>query len=252
MDVAGQKQYVRDLFDSIAHRYDLLNHLLSGGMDFYWRRRAVKHLSDLHPKRVLDVATGTGDFAIAALTVSPEQVTGVDIAGHMLEVGRDKLRRKGLDHRIQLHNGEAEHLEFPDDAFDAAMVAFGARNFENLEKGLREMQRVVRPGGRIIVLEFSKPVSFPFRQIYFFYFTRLLPLIGKVISGNPAAYRYLPDSVLQFPEGNDFLRILESAGFMRTLQERISFGIATIYTGTKPTTGATGRPELDRPTGAPT
>jgi demethylmenaquinone methyltransferase/2-methoxy-6-polyprenyl-1,4-benzoquinol methylase len=224
---------VRSLFNSIAHRYDLLNHLLSGGVDLYWRRKAIAALGDLRPRRILDVATGTGDLAIAAMRLKPQAVVGVDIAENMLALGREKITQKGLAGTITLKSGEAEQLDFPDGSFDAAMVAFGARNFENLELGLQEMGRVLRPGGRIVVLEFSRPSAFPFKQLYFFYFRRILPLVGRIISKDPGAYTYLPDTVMKFPEGEHFLGILRMAGFPVVRQERLTFGIATIYTGDK-------------------
>jgi demethylmenaquinone methyltransferase/2-methoxy-6-polyprenyl-1,4-benzoquinol methylase len=228
-----KKSNVSSLFDAIAHRYDLLNHLLSGGVDLYWRRKAIDTLRDLKPRRILDVATGTGDFAIASLRLDPESVLGVDIAEKMLAVGREKVAKKGLSKTITLMTGEAEHLAFPDGSFDASIVAFGARNFEHLEQGLSEMGRVLRPGGRIVVLEFSRPAAFPFKQIYFFYFRRVLPLIGRLVSKDPGAYTYLPDTVMKFPEGDSFLGILRTAGFATVRQERLTFGIATIYTGEK-------------------
>lgn len=228
-----QKQYVRSLFDSIAYRYDLLNHLLSGGVDFYWRRRAVEHLKGIQPGRILDVATGTGDFAIAALRLDPVEVVGVDIAEEMLKQGRAKLKKNGLDSTVTLQSGEAESLHFESGHFDAAIVAFGARNFEDLDKGLKEMHRVIRPGGKIVVLEFSRPRHFPFRQIYFLYFRRILPFIGRLISKSKDAYRYLPDTVMRFPEGADFISILSGIGFSQCREERLTFGIATIYTGVK-------------------
>jgi demethylmenaquinone methyltransferase/2-methoxy-6-polyprenyl-1,4-benzoquinol methylase len=221
------------MFDAIAHRYDLLNHLLSGGVDFYWRRRAIATLRDAHPRRILDVATGTADFAIASLRVKPEEVVGVDIAEKMLAVGRTKLRRLGMEDIVRLATGEAEHLEFADNSFDAAIVAFGARNFEDLSGGLREMQRVLRPGGHIVVLEFSRPSGFPFKQIYLFYFRRILPVLGRVISKDRGAYTYLPDTVMKFPEGEAFLSLLREAGIRAPRQQRLTFGIATIYTGEK-------------------
>ena len=228
-----EKHYVSSLFDAIAHRYDLLNHLLSGGVDLYWRRKAIDTLRSLKPRRILDVATGTADLAIASLRLKPESVVGIDIAEKMLAIGREKLEKKGLGAIITLESGEAEHLAFPDGSFDASIVAFGARNFEHLEQGLREMGRVLRPGGRIVVLEFSRPASFPFKQIYLFYFRRILPLIGRLVSKDQGAYTYLPDTVMKFPEGDAFLGILRTAGFAAVRQERLTFGIATIYTGEK-------------------
>ncbi len=228
-----EKQYVRSMFDSIAYRYDLLNHLLSGGIDLYWRRRAIEHLVDLQPRRILDVATGTADFAIAALRLKPEQIIGVDIAEEMLSRGREKLSKRGLSRAITLQTGDAENLEFATGTFDAAIVAFGARNFENLEKGLSEMHRVLRPGGRIVVLEFSRPDRFPLKQLYFLYFRRILPLVGRLVSRSNEAYTYLPTTVMQFPEGIAFVDILSRNGFERIQQHRMTSGITTIYEGTK-------------------
>lgn len=228
-----QKEYVRSLFDNIAYRYDLLNHLLSGGVDLYWRRQAIETLVQHHPKRILDVATGTADFAIAALRLNPETVIGVDISEPMLEVGRKKVAQRKLNGTIQLQTGEAENLMFGAASFDAAIVAFGARNFEHLDKGLSEMYRVLRTGGKVVVLEFSRPKMFPFRQLYFFYFKNILPMVGRMISKDKEAYQYLPDTVMKFPEGNDFLNRLASAGFSSVREGRLSFGIATIYTGVK-------------------
>jgi len=228
-----QKQYVRSLFNSIAYRYDLLNHLLSGGIDLYWRRRAVEHLRDIRPKHILDVATGTADFAIATLRLHPDTVTGVDIAEEMLGFGRKKLHARGLDSTVSLESGDAENLPFTTEKFDAAIVAFGARNFENLEKGLGEMHRILRSGGKIIVLEFSHPVHFPIRQLYFLYFQNVLPLIGRFLSRNKEAYTYLPDTVMRFPEGEEFKDILRKVGFRQISEERLTFGIASIYSGIK-------------------
>jgi demethylmenaquinone methyltransferase/2-methoxy-6-polyprenyl-1,4-benzoquinol methylase len=236
-----QKQYVRLLFDSIAHRYDLLNHLLSGGIDLYWRRRAIEHLRDIQPKQILDVATGTADFAIASLRLHPEKIIGVDIAEEMLERGRTKLKKRGLESVITLHSGDAEALPFETGehlaksgrGFDAAIVAFGVRNFEHLEQGLSEMYRVLRPGGKIVVLEFSRPRRFPFKQIYFFYFLNILPFVGRLISRSKEAYKHLPETVMKFPEGDQFSAILRQVGFKNIVEERLTFRIVTIYSGAK-------------------
>jgi demethylmenaquinone methyltransferase/2-methoxy-6-polyprenyl-1,4-benzoquinol methylase len=228
-----EKAYVRSLFDKIAFRYDLLNHLLSGGIDLYWRRAAISLLSSKHPKKILDVATGTADFAIAALRLHPEKVVGVDISEQMLAIGRKKIQERNCSDIIRLENGEAERLNFSDNEFDAAMVAFGARNFEDLQQGLNEMYRVIGKNGTIVVLEFSRPRSFVFTQLYYLYFKHLLPLVGRIISRDTEAYRYLPDTVMKFPEGDEFLAFLHRSGFSSLREHRLTFGIATIYTGVK-------------------
>ncbi len=225
-----QKQHVRSLFDSIARRYDILNHLLSAGIDAYWRRRAISRLRPWTGGRILDVATGTADFAIAAARLAPREIVGVDIAEEMLALGRKKLSARGLSGLVALRKGEAESLPFPDGSFDGAIVAFGVRNFENLDAGLAEMRRVLRPGGKLLVLEFSRPGRFPVRQIYMLYFLRVLPFVGRLISGNGEAYAYLPESVMAFPEGAEFLAILQGAGFTNAAAERLTFGIASVYT----------------------
>ncbi|NJO01864.1 MAG: bifunctional demethylmenaquinone methyltransferase/2-methoxy-6-polyprenyl-1,4-benzoquinol methylase UbiE, partial [Bacteroidia bacterium] len=196
------------MFDQISPRYDLLNRLLSLGIDQGWRRKAIATLKAEKPKLILDVATGTGDFAIAALKLNPQKVIGVDISEGMLAHGRQKLRKRQLDHLIELQSGDSENLNFPDNYFDAVIVSFGVRNFENLEKGLANIHRVLKPGGRLVVLEFSKPRVFPFRQIYHFYFHKILPKIGKAVSQDQSAYAYLPASVQVFPDGPEFLKIL--------------------------------------------
>jgi demethylmenaquinone methyltransferase/2-methoxy-6-polyprenyl-1,4-benzoquinol methylase len=228
-----QKEYVRSLFDNIALRYDLLNHLLSGGVDLYWRRAAIQTLTSQQPKSILDVATGTADFALAAMRLHPEEVIGVDISEQMLDIGRKKIARRQLAKTIQLQSGEAENLTFETGRFDAAIVAFGARNFEDLDKGLSEMNRVLRKDGKIVVLEFSRPQIFPMKQFYFFYFKHILPMVGRLISKDKEAYQYLPDTVMRFPEGKDFILRLRNAGFASVEEQRLTFGIATIYTGVK-------------------
>jgi demethylmenaquinone methyltransferase / 2-methoxy-6-polyprenyl-1,4-benzoquinol methylase len=228
-----EKEYVRSLFDAIAYRYDLLNHVLSGGIDLVWRRAAINTLTELKPKKILDVATGTADLAIASLRLEPDSVVGVDISEAMLAVGRTKLERRQLTGTITLESGEAEHLRFDDASFDAAIVGFGARNFEHLVQGLTEMRRVLRPKGKIVVLEFSRPRSFPFKQLYLLYFRFMLPLIGSIVSKHTEAYQYLPDTVMRFPDGEQFLDVLRSCGFTAVTQQPMTFGIATVYTGVK-------------------
>jgi len=221
------------MFDNISHRYDLLNHLLSLGIDILWRKKAIKLLQHQKPKLILDVATGTGDFAIEALVLNPDKVIGVDISSGMLEFGRKKLRRLKLEEKIELQQGDSEKLQFRDNKFDAVIVAFGVRNFEHLEKGLADMFRVLKPGGNVVIVEFSQPRLFPFKQIFSFYFNTILPRIGKTISNDGSAYTYLPESVMAFPQGEEFLQILNNIGFINTQAVPLTFGISSIYQGSK-------------------
>lgn len=229
----GKKEQVASMFDSISKRYDLLNHLLSLGIDIIWRKKAIQLLKPENPKIILDIATGTGDFAIEALVLKPNKVIGVDISEGMLKVGREKIKQKGLDDKIELQLGDSEKLLFQDNKFDAVIVSFGVRNFENLEKGLADMFRVLKPGGTTVIVEFSKPQRFPLKQIFNIYFKSILPIIGKVISKDQVAYTYLPESVQQFPDGQNFLDILEKVGFKNTQCKTLTFGISSIYTGKK-------------------
>ncbi len=221
------------MFNSISGNYDFLNHFLSLGIDISWRKKAIKALADLKPKAILDVATGTGDFAIQAMTLSPEKIIGVDISEGMLAVGKEKMKARGVDQIIDLRYADSENLPFEENKFDAAIVAFGVRNFENLERGLAEMHRVIKPGGKVVILEFSKPRAFPFKHLYHFYFKFVLPKIGRLISRNPAAYTYLPESVQAFPDGEDFIALLNRVGFNQTTCKPLTFGISSLYTGTK-------------------
>lgn len=221
------------MFDNISGRYDLLNHFLSLNIDKIWRRNAVKELESISPKQILDVATGTGDLAIASLKLNPEKVTGIDISNGMLEVGREKMVKRKLDDRIELLEGDSEQIKFDDNYFDAITVGFGVRNFENLDKGLAEMNRVLRTNGKAVVLEFSKPTVFPVKQLYNFYFQTILPLWGRFISRNNFAYTYLPESVKAFPDGNAFVERMKKAGFKNVVQKKQTFGICSIYTGIK-------------------
>jgi len=230
---SSKKEQVAQMFNNISKRYDLLNHLLSAGIDIYWRKRAVKLLKPYQPKHILDIATGTADFAIEALALNPDKVIGVDISEGMLDVGREKLKRRQLDDRIELQLGDSEGLHFDDNIFDAAIVAFGVRNFENLHNGLEDMCRVLKPGGRLVVLEFSKPTKFPMKQLYSFYFKNILPLIGKFISKDQSAYTYLPESVQAFPDGRAFLQALQKTGYTETRCKALTFGISSIYTAKK-------------------
>ena len=229
----SKKEQIAAMFNSISGKYDFLNHFLSLGIDILWRKRAVRLLKKHQPKLILDIATGTGDFAIEALSLNPEKIIGVDISEGMLSVGREKLIKKNLTDKIELISGDSEVLPFEDNFFDAVIVSFGVRNFENLEKGLSDMLRVLKPGGKVVILEFSKPKSFPFKQIYQFYFQWILPKIGKLISKNHAAYTYLPDSVEAFPDGDDFLNILNKIGFQKNQCTPLTLGISSIYFGSK-------------------
>ena len=224
---------VARMFDNISKRYDLLNHLLSLGIDIYWRKQAIKLLKPQQPKLILDIATGTADFAIEALKLNPDKVIGVDISEGMLDMGRKKLTRRHLDDRIELQLGDSERLLFEDNKFDAIIVAFGVRNFEHLEQGLADMYRVLKPGGTTVILEFSKPTKFPLKQLYNFYFKNILPLIGKVISKDQSAYTYLPESVQAFPDGEAFLDVLRKVGYNQTQCKTLTFGISSIYVGQK-------------------
>lgn len=230
----GKKQQVAEMFDNISPKYDFLNHLLSLGIDRLWRKRAIKLLKDKQPKMILDIATGTGDFAIEALPLNPDKIIGMDISAGMLEVGKKKMKDKKVDHIIDMQLGDSENLPFEENKFDAVTVSFGVRNFENLEIGLAEIFRVLRPGGRLVVIEFSQPRKFPFKQLYNFYFKNILPRIGKLVSKDSAAYTYLPESVSVFPYGNDFLDILSKLGYTTTKCVPLTFGISSIYLGEKP------------------
>jgi demethylmenaquinone methyltransferase/2-methoxy-6-polyprenyl-1,4-benzoquinol methylase len=232
-DQSGKKQQVAKMFDNISARYDFLNHFLSLGIDKGWRKKAIEILKPLSPKILLDVATGTGDFALQALSLKPEKIIGVDISEGMLEMGRKKIKRLKVDQIIELKNGDSENLRFEQNKFDAVTVAFGVRNFENLEKGLTEIHRVLKTGGMIVVLEFSRPKGFPFRQVYNFYFKGILPKIGRLISKDKSAYTYLPESVDAFPDGEAFQDILTKIGFKDTTCRPLTFGISSIYTARK-------------------
>ena len=230
---AGKKQQVAEMFNKISKRYDFLNHFLSFGIDIYWRKKAIGLLKKDNPKLILDIATGTGDFAIEALKLNPERVIGIDISEGMLQVGREKMQKNGYDQVIELKLGDSEKLLFEDNKFDSVIVAFGVRNFEELHVGLEDMYRVLKPGGKTVILEFSRPHAFPFKQIYNFYFRHILPKIGRIISGDNSAYKYLPESVLEFPHGDKLLKILENVGFKNNKCIPLTFGISSIYIGQK-------------------
>jgi ubiquinone/menaquinone biosynthesis methyltransferases len=227
-----KKAAVGSMFDEIAHSYDFLNHFLSFGVDRLWRKKAIKIISQTHKQcNILDVATGTGDLAIAALKLDPSHITGIDISEKMLEAGREKIRKMGLSEKIELVHGDSEKILFPDKSFDVAMSAFGVRNFAHPLAGLTEMGRVLRNGGLITVLEFSRPSKFPFSLIYKFYFLNILPFVGRIFSKNRKAYSYLPETVMHFPENEKFLELIVKAGFSDVKQKRLTGGVASIYTG---------------------
>jgi demethylmenaquinone methyltransferase/2-methoxy-6-polyprenyl-1,4-benzoquinol methylase len=232
-DGKTKREKVERMFDSIASRYDLLNRVLSGGIDRNWRKKAIDLLKPLQPNEILDIATGTADLALEAVRLNPNHITGVDISAQMLHVGREKIAKKDLQHIIQLQQADSENLPFSDDHFDAITVAFGVRNFEHLEVGLCEMQRVLRPGGMAVVLEFSHPTRFPIKQLYGFYSKHILPRVGHLISNERSAYEYLPESVEAFPAGESFLAILRKSGFREVSCIPLTFGIASIYTAKK-------------------
>lgn len=228
----AKKEQVAEMFNNIAFRYDFLNSLLSLGIHKGWRKKAVAVFKDKRPRYILDVATGTGDFAIEDLKAGPEKVIGVDISAGMLEVGREKIRKAGLENKIELQLVDAEGLPFADNCFDAITVGFGVRNFENLEKGLKEMQRVLKPSGDLVIIEFSKPKGL-FSYFYKFYFRYITPAIGRIFSKDHRAYSYLPESVEAFPYGEAFCNILKACGYKDPKAIKLTFGVASIYTATK-------------------
>ena len=222
------------MFDNIAPNYDLLNRVLTLGIDTRWRAKAIKQLKDHKPLTVLDVATGTGDFALEAYKrLKPNKIVGIDISHEMLELGRKKISKKALTEKIEMIKADSENLPFEADSFDAVTASFGVRNFENLEKGLQENHRVLKSGGKIVILEFTKPRIFPFKQLFNLYFRYILPVIGRVKSKDPAAYKYLYESVQAFPDYNEFLEVMKNVGFRSCSYTSLSFGICAIYQGEK-------------------
>lgn len=234
-EAAGsKKQQVASMFDNISKTYDFLNHFLSFGIDVIWRKKAIRSLRGISPKRILDVATGTGDFALTSFKIlKPEEIIGVDISAGMLKVAEEKIAARGLTGKISVQLGDSEQLPFQPGSFDAVTVAFGVRNFENIAKGLSEIQRVIRPGGKAVILEFSNPSGPLIKPLYRFYFNKVTPFWGRLFSKDSRAYTYLPDSVAQFPEGKAFLRLLEEAGFTQLRARPQTFGICTIYEAVK-------------------
>jgi demethylmenaquinone methyltransferase / 2-methoxy-6-polyprenyl-1,4-benzoquinol methylase len=233
-DSATKKDQVACMFNDIAYRYDFLNRFLSGGLDIGWRKKALGQLAALKPKKILDVATGTADVAIMAVALlKPTAITGIDISDGMLEIGRKKINKLGLQNTIELLNGDSETINFKDDSFDAVTVAFGVRNFQHLEKGMAEILRVLKPGGKLVVLEFSKPKMPLVKSFYNLYMKVVTPNMGKLFSKNRNAYQYLDESIRKFPEGKDFIHILDNTGYINTQCKPLSLGICSIYCGEK-------------------
>lgn len=231
----SKREQVERMFDNISPKYDLLNRVFSLGIDQGWRRRTIRAVAARPVADLLDVATGTGDLAILAARKLPKaRVVGIDISEGMLQHGRRKVEKAGLHERVTLQQGDSAALPFPDGRFDAVTAAFGVRNFEDLERGLGEMRRVLRPGGRLFILEFSKPVKAPMKQLFRFYFHRIMPLVGRLISRDSAAYTYLPKSVETFPEGEGMLRVLAKTGFTNGTARPLTGGIATLYSAARP------------------
>ena len=230
---AGKKEQVATMFNTISQEYDGLNRVISFGIDVSWRKKVVKIVSGNHPKQILDIATGTGDLALMMSKLNPDKITGLDISEGMLEVGKQKIARANLSDRIEMIVGDSENMPFKDDTFDAITVSFGVRNFANLDKGLKEIRRVLKPNGTFVVLETSNPTRFPFKQGYQFYTSFILPVIGKIFSKDKVAYSYLSETANSFPFGEAFDNILQKNGFINTEYKPVTFGVATIYSATK-------------------
>lgn len=229
----SKKEEVAEMFDNISPRYDFLNRFLSMGVDIGWRKKTVKAVAQSKPQRILDVATGTADLAIELTKTGAKEIIGCDISEGMLSIGKEKIKKKELDNVIRLQSGDSEQLPFEDNSFDAVTVAFGVRNFQTPVKGLTEINRVLKKGSKIYVLEFSEPEKFPVKQLYSFYFKYILPFWGRLISKDNAAYTYLPNSVKAFPHGEAFLQLLTASGFHKNSAKKLSFGIASLYIGEK-------------------
>ncbi len=225
----GRKEQVTEMFDNISGNYDFMNRLMTFGVDVKWRKKVVKMVAETHPKKILDIATGTGDFAIMLASIKPDKIVGLDISSGMLEIGKKKVKEKGLDQLIDMVLGDSEKLPFDTDSFDAITVGFGVRNFENLDKGLSEIYRVLKPGGIFVVLETSQPEKFPFKQLYKFHSKYIIPLLGGLFSKDKKAYDYLPESAQAFPYGEAFNNILRKNKFISVSNIPLLFGAASIY-----------------------
>lgn len=229
----GKKEQVAQMFDTISDNYDGLNRVISFGTDIKWRKKVLKLVANTNPENILDIATGTGDLAILMANTSAKKIIGLDISAGMLEVGKKKIEKKNLSEKISMVLGDSENMPFEDNSFDAITVAFGVRNFENLEKGLSEIKRVLKPNGIFVILETSVPERFPFKQGYKLYTKNILPLIGKLFSRDNSAYAYLSESASVFPYGEALNNILRNIGFINVVSEPQTFGVATIYSASK-------------------
>jgi len=229
----SKKEQVSEMFDTISQNYDNLNRVISFGIDVKWRKKILKMVSELQPKQILDIATGTGDLAILMANTNADRIIGLDISAGMLEVGKQKITQKNLSNKIEMILGDSENIPFEDNSFDAVTVAFGIRNFENLEKGLSEILRVLKPNGIFVILETSVPDKFPFKQGYSIYTKNIMPLIGKLFSKDKVAYQYLADSASIFPYGERLNNILTKIGFINVKHAPQTFGVATIYSASK-------------------
>ena len=229
----GKKEQVAQMFDTISRNYDDLNRVISFGIDVKWRKKVIQIIGETNPKQLLDIATGTGDLAIMMAGLNPDRVVGLDISSGMLEVGKQKIRKANLSDTIEMIVGDSENMPFENNTFDAITVSFGVRNFANLDKGLTEIRRVLKPGGKLVILETSVPTKFPFKQGYRFHTTVLLPIIGKLFSKDKVAYSYLSESANSFPFGEKFNNILLKNGFTTAINKPVTFGVASIYIATK-------------------
>ena len=228
----GKKDQIKKMFNKIAKRYDLLNHTLSLGMDYIWRKKAINKITN-NPEHILDIATGTADFALSAAKYTKANIIGIDISDKMIAIGNKKITKRKLNERIKLSIADSEELPFDDASFDAITAGFGVRNFENLEKGLNEIYRVIKKNGIVVILEPSTPQIFPLKQIFSFYFNYILPKIGTILSNDSSAYSYLPNSVKNFPNGKDFTDILDNVGFKKSNFFPLTFGIVSLYVAIK-------------------
>jgi demethylmenaquinone methyltransferase/2-methoxy-6-polyprenyl-1,4-benzoquinol methylase len=229
----GKKEQVAQMFDAISENYDGLNRVISFGIDVKWRKRVVTIIGENNPKQILDIATGTGDLAIMMASLKPDKIIGLDISAGMLEVGKQKIAKANLSDKIEMIVGDSENMPFDDNTFDAITVSFGVRNFANLDKGLKEINRVLKPSGTLVVLETSVPTKFPYKQGYRFHTSVILPIIGKLFSKDKVAYSYLSESANSFPFGEKFNNILLKNGFTTAIDKPVTFGVASIYTATK-------------------